>query len=71
LSVNWKDPLEEIRMFNNQMEQQINIIKRPTYIMNILYTNKGIYLSKRLQLNKEMYNMWQASRGKVEREDVC
>ena len=35
--------------------------------MNILYNNIGIYLSKRIQVQKEMYNMWQAPGGKIER----
>ena len=37
--------------------------------MNIIYNNQGIYLSKRIQRNKEMYNMWQAPGGKVEERE--
>ena len=35
--------------------------------MNILYNNKGIYLSQRCDPKKEMYNLWQVPGGKVER----
>jgi 8-oxo-dGTP pyrophosphatase MutT (NUDIX family) len=49
------------------MDQQINILKRPTYILNIIYNNKGIYLSERTCSNKEMYKMLQALGGKVEK----
>ena len=34
--------------------------------MNILFNNQEIYLSKKCQKNKEMYNLWQVSGGKVE-----
>ena len=34
--------------------------------MNIIYNDKGIYLSRRIQKNKDMYNMWQVPEGKVE-----
>ena len=34
--------------------------------MNILYQDNGIYLSKRCQKDKEMYNLWQVPGGKVE-----
>src|SRR5215212_9975376 len=37
--------------------------------MNIIYNDQGIYLSKRIQRNKEMYNMWQASGGKVKERE--
>ncbi|GBC36137.2 retroviral-like aspartic protease 1 [Rhizophagus irregularis DAOM 181602=DAOM 197198] len=46
--VNWKDPLKEIRL----IEKPIQLLKRPTYVLNVLYNNFGIYLSKRLQKNK-------------------
>ena len=52
------------------MEQQIEFLNRPTYVMNILYTDQGIYLSKRIQPNKEMYKMWQVPGGKVEKEET-
>ena len=45
---------------------QKQIIKRPTYVINILYNNHGIYLSKRLQKEKPMFNLWQVAGGKVE-----
>ena len=44
----------------------MKILKRPTYVMNILYNNQGVYLSKRCDKNKEMYNQWQVPGGKVE-----
>ncbi|PKK55224.1 hypothetical protein RhiirC2_803042, partial [Rhizophagus irregularis] len=64
-NVNWKDPLEEIR----PIEKPIQLLKRPTYVLNILYNNFGIYLSKRLQKNKTMYNLWQVAGGKVENRE--
>ncbi|GBC00849.1 hypothetical protein RclHR1_39990001 [Rhizophagus clarus] len=42
-SVKWKEPLEEFK--ENEPVKQI--LKRPTYVMNILYQDNGIYLSKR------------------------
>ncbi|GES85710.1 NUDIX domain-containing protein [Rhizophagus clarus] len=64
-SVKWKEPLEEFK--ENESVKQI--LKRPTYVMNILYQDNGIYLSKRCQKNKEMYNLWQVPGGKVELEE--
>ncbi|GBC00604.1 hypothetical protein RclHR1_03900021 [Rhizophagus clarus] len=61
-SVKWKEPLEEFKK-NEPVKQ---ILKRSTYVMNILYQDNGIYLSKRCQKNKEMYNLWQIPGGKVE-----
>ena len=54
------------------MEAPTRILRRPTYVLNIIYVDngkwgKGIYLSKRIQKNKEMYNLWQSPGGKVER----
>ncbi|PKY62228.1 hypothetical protein RhiirA4_488350 [Rhizophagus irregularis] len=63
--VNWKEPLEEIR----PIEKPIQLLKRPTYVLNILYNNFGIYLSKRLQKDKTMYNLWQVTGGKVENRE--
>jgi len=42
-------------------------LKRPAFVLNILYNNNGIYLSKRLQTNKEMYDMWKVPGGKVDK----
>ena len=56
-NVNWKDPLEEINTYNSQLNKQIEILKRSKYVMNILYNDKGIYLSQRSDPNKEMYSM--------------
>ncbi|GBB90721.1 hypothetical protein RclHR1_17780008 [Rhizophagus clarus] len=42
-SVKWKEPLEEFK--ENEPVKQI--LKRPTYVINILYQDNGIYLSKR------------------------
>ena len=44
-------------------------MKRPTFVMNIIYNDKGIYLSRRIQKNKDMYNMWQVPGGKVEERE--
>jgi ADP-ribose pyrophosphatase YjhB (NUDIX family) len=61
--VQWKEPLEEV----HQIENPKQLLKRPTYIINIIYNNHGIYLSKRLQPEKPMYNLWQVVCGKVEK----
>ncbi|GBC12969.1 hypothetical protein GLOIN_2v1772369 [Rhizophagus irregularis DAOM 181602=DAOM 197198] len=63
--VNWKDPLEEIR----PIKKPIQLLKRPIYVLNILYNNFGIYLSKRLQRDKTIYNLWQVAEGKVENRE--
>ncbi|GET51058.1 hypothetical protein GLOIN_2v1772369 [Rhizophagus irregularis DAOM 181602=DAOM 197198] len=63
--VNWKDPLEEIK----PIEKPIQLLKRSTYVLNILYNNFEIYLSKRLQKNKMIYNLWQVVGGKVENRE--
>ncbi|GBC52188.2 terminal uridylyltransferase 4 isoform X3 [Rhizophagus irregularis DAOM 181602=DAOM 197198] len=65
--VNWKDLLEEIR----PIEKPIQLLKRPIYVLNILYNNFRIYLSKQLQKNKTMYNLWQVEGGKVENPFNC
>ena len=44
-NINWKDLLEEINICNKQLNKQIKLLKRSKYIMNILYNDKGIYLS--------------------------
>jgi hypothetical protein len=51
--VQWKGPLEEV----HQIENPKQLLKRPTYIINIIYNNHGIYLSKHLQPEKPMYNL--------------
>ena len=65
--VNWKNPLEETKEF----EETEIFLNNPTYVLNIIYiineNNIGIYLSRRTQKSKEMYNMWQSSGGKVEK----
>src|SRR5215469_10225494 len=43
------------------------ILKRPVYVINVLYNNHGIFLSKRLQKNKPMFNLSQVAGGKVEK----
>jgi hypothetical protein len=46
--VQWKELLEEV----HQIENPKQLLKRPTYIINIIYNNHGIYLSKCLQFEK-------------------
>ena len=43
--VTWKDPLEEIRIIEKIEEN----IKEPKYVLNILYNDRGVYLSERIQ----------------------
>ena len=63
--VRWKDPLEKIHII-----ERIEEIKTSKYVMNIIYNNKGVYLSKRMQHDKEMYKMWQSPGGKVEENET-
>jgi hypothetical protein len=63
--VQWKEPFEEV----HQIENPKQLLKRPTYIINIIYNNHEIYLSKRLQSEKPMYNLWQIVCRKVEKEE--
>jgi len=63
--VHWKEPLETIQQIEEESPKQL--LKRPTYVLNILYNHEGIYLSKRLQKDKPMYNLWQVAGGKVEK----
>src|SRR5581483_11930117 len=70
--IGWKEPLEEVRVFKKQ--DNVQSVKRPTYVLNILYKEngnfgKGIYLSKRIQRDKEMCNLWQSPGGKVEKRE--
>ena len=58
----WEDPLEEIRIIEKIEEN----MKEPKYVLNILYNDRGVYLSERIQKNKEMCGLWQSSGGKVE-----
>jgi ADP-ribose pyrophosphatase YjhB (NUDIX family) len=53
-----------------EKEPEKHILKRPTYVLNILYNNHGIFLSKRLQKDKPMFNLWQVAKGKVERVEL-
>ena len=64
--VTWKDPLEEVRIIK-KIEKNI---KEPKYVLNILYNDKGVYLSERVQENKEMYDLWQFPGGKVEKGET-
>jgi ADP-ribose pyrophosphatase YjhB (NUDIX family) len=43
--------------------------KTPTYVMNVVYNDAGIFLSKRIDKSKEMYNFWQVPGGKVEENE--
>ena len=45
------------------------IPKESNYTMNILFNDYGIYLSQRIQPEKEMYNLLQSSGGKVEESE--
>ena len=65
-NVTWKDPLEEVRI----IEKTKDNIKEPKYVLNILYNDKGVYLSERIQENKEMYGLWQSPGGKVEKGET-
>jgi len=60
--VTWKNPLEEVRIIEKIEEN----MKEPKYVLNILYNDKGVYLSERIQENKEMCGLWQSPGGKVE-----
>ena len=64
-TVHWKEPLEEIKIIQNYEENN----NAPKYVLNIIYNNNGIYLSKRSQQNKEMFSKWQSPGGKVEKEE--
>src|SRR5947208_3578839 len=39
----------------------------PTYVMNIIYSEKGVWLSQRTDPHKVMYQQWQCPGGKVEK----
>src|SRR5687767_15011684 len=43
--VMWKDPLEEVRIIERIEKNR----KEPKYVLNILYNDKGVYLSERIQ----------------------
>ena len=58
----WKDPLKEVQIIEKIEEN----MKEPKYVLNILYNDRGIYLSERIQENKEMCGLWQSPGGKVE-----
>ena len=56
----WKDSLEEVRIIEKIEEN----IKEPKYVLNILYNDKGVYLSEQIQENKEMYGFWREGQKK-------
>jgi len=58
--VTWEDPLEEVRIIKKIEEN----IKEPKYVLNILYNDRGVYLSERIQENKEMCDLWQSPGGR-------
>ena len=64
--VTWRDPLEEIRIIKKVEENT----KEPKYVLNILYNDRGVYLSERIRENKEMYGLWQSPGGKVEEHET-
>src|SRR5215469_11398446 len=55
------------KKLEKEKEPEKQILKRPVYVINVLYNNHGIFLSKRLQKDKPMFNLWQVAGGKVER----
>src|SRR5947207_12731419 len=62
----WKGPLEEVRIIEKIEEN----MKEPKYVLNILYNDRGVYLSERIQENKEMCGLWQSPGGKVEEDET-
>ena len=44
--------------------------RRSTYVLNIIYNEYGIYLSRRIDPEKEMYQLWQSPGGKVEKDET-
>ena len=53
--MHWKDPLKNVQYYKAEEPKQL--LKRPKFVLNILYNNQGIYLSKRINKNKIMYNL--------------
>ena len=51
------------------ISQLIKNSETPTYVMNVIYNDVGIFLSKRIDKRKEMYNLWQVPGGKVEENE--
>ncbi|CAG8434661.1 5885_t:CDS:2 [Funneliformis mosseae] len=39
------------------------------YVMNIIYNDVGIFLSKRINKHKKIYNLWQVPGGKIEENE--
>ena len=52
-----------------EKEAEKQILKRPVYVLNVIYNNHGIFLLKRLQKDKLMFNLWQVAGGKVEKRE--
>ncbi len=44
--------------------------RRSTYVLNIIYNEYGIHLSRRIDPEKEMYQLWQSPGGKVEKDET-
>ena len=66
IKVTWKNPLEEVRIIKKIEEN----MKEPKYVLNILYNDRGVYLSERIQENKEMCGLWQSPGGKVKEGEI-
>ncbi len=60
----------------DQSDRKITILKResadepPKFMLIVLYNEKGIYLSKRIDPRKDMYGLWQTPGGKVEENET-
>ena len=54
---------------NKDTPYDCTIPEEPNYVMNILFNDYGVYLSQRIQPEKEMYNLLQAPGGKVEESE--
>ena len=53
--------------FSEMSEGKSDFQDSPTYILNILYNNKSIFLLQRNDPRKMMYKQWQFSRGKIKK----
>ena len=58
-----------VRPPNEDTPCNCTISEEPNYVMNILFNDYGVYLSQRIQPEKEMYNLLQAPEGKVEESE--
>ncbi|HEY6437751.1 MAG TPA: NUDIX domain-containing protein, partial [Ignavibacteriaceae bacterium] len=56
--------------FTETSEEESDFHEGPKYVLNVIYNNKGIYLSRRNDPRKIMYNQWQSPGGKVEKGET-